>query len=1163
MKALFVLTASVVIASMAWAKTERTYYNDETMARMREKVEKHDWARSQVESARSAAAWYLEMADQEIWDFVPPPEQLRAINVCIGHDCPFCGDEITRKAGHYPWEMDRDRPFKVTCPVCKRTLPENDFEPWNTEGLAGEPETGERIIDQGLGWVGPDDRRYYFVPYYIFWQRWVRDIIGGMSALGQAYLLTGEPIYGRKCAVMMAKLATEYERFDYREQCYHEGRFGVTGRISDHIWSTGNDSTIALAYDAIYPAFAEDAELAAFLKEKGIDDPRDLIEQKMLNVMANDIMSGLVRGNMGMHQHALCCLAIVLDNDDPARGPTTGQMRDWIMTGPGRVEDLLWNGFWREGLGSESSPSYSSSWCLNFYRIAELLPRLGVDIWDNPKLKKMADVGIDMTVAGKFCPSIGDSGALKGSGPIARSAELQGRAFTHYGDPRHAKLLASIGAKSRDLFEDYFDEEQVARVVEAEGMDLGLNTRNLGGYGLAVLESGEADYKRGVSMYYGYAGGGHGHHDRLNIEMWAFGRPVLPEDGYPVPFTRLDFWAWRRTDTVKHYCVVVDETTQKTQYAGDLNILAATPEVQLMDASAEVAYPGTASLYRRTAALIDISEEDSYLLDILRVRGGSQHDWCFHGPAFPEMSVAGGELGPVQEQGTLAGVNVPYGTRLTAGVSGGLALNLLRAEGLLTDGEYGELSKEGWAVFNQCVLTRKPGASIRVPTVPIPAGKVKVFVRCYDYNKGANTLDVSIAGQTRPFRCEPSGAEGYRWVSESLNLSEPATEVALTATETGQEYTQIDQVVVSQDPDLRQPRVIGDGSSGYHGLYNVRRMSPDGAWSATWAKADEDLGLTMTMPAGCAGEVIVADASPELQPGNPEVIQYVLARNVLPEEQVEAGDQLLSKYVSVIEPHRGAAAVTGVEHLQADNVSVEAVGLAVHRGEATDLIHSSLSPAERCEWRGADEPLVVAAEFALLTVDPQGVQRAVVVNGRLLEYGEFSLRPRPSPEGKVVSVDFGSNAVTIDAALGEPTAFRDVVMILGNDLHSTSYTIKQAEVANERTKLSFGDVLYVVGMGAVTATNPEAKTVTSDRDLTGYGRVDGGMHVGCWLYNEDKSKGFRIASIAGHDFTLEGVEGDLEEVFADADGDGRRLYWVSDIGPGDTCRIPTATCYAR
>ena len=48
----------------------------------------------------------------------------------------------------------------------------------------------------------------------------------------------------------------------------------------------------------------------------------------------------------------------------------------------------------------------------------------------------------------------------------------------------------------------------------------------------------------------------------------------------------------------------------------------------------------------------------------------------------------------------------------------------------------------------------------------------------------------------------------------------------------------------------------------------------------------------------------MADASPELQPGNPDVIQYVLGRNELPDKQVQAGEELLSKYVAVIEPQK-------------------------------------------------------------------------------------------------------------------------------------------------------------------------------------------------------------------------------------------------------------------
>jgi len=1158
------MISALLVAGMVSAKDRRTYYDDDVMARVRQRVREHAWARGQVESAKGGAAWLLELSEQELWDFVPPPEQIRAINVCIAHDCPICGDEITRKAGHYPWIMNRERPFKLKCPVCKRWFPENDFEPWNTEGVPGKPETGERIVDKGLGWVGPDGRRYYFVPYYIFWQRWCRDILSGMSALGRAYLLTDEPVYARKCAVMMAKLASEYERFDYGSQAYHEGRWpaGLKGRISDRIWTTGNDSTIALAYDAIYPALRTDAELLAFLKTKGIEAPAALIEKKMLQVMVNDVYTEAAAGNMGMHQKTLAHLAIVLDNDDPEKGPTTQQMRDWIMAGPGRVEDLLWNGFWRDGLGSESSPSYASSWCGNFYALAEMLPKIGVDIWSNPKMKRMADIGLDMTVAGKFCPDIGDSGGLKGSGPIGVRASLQGPAFAHYKDPRHAKALLRMGATWTDLFTEGFDPEEVKRAAAGD-VDMGWRTRNIGGYGLAVLESGGEGQRRAATMYYGYAGGGHGHHDRLTIEMWAYGRPVLPDDGYPFPFTRPNFYNWRGLNTFKHYCVVVDQTTQRTVHAGALNTLAASPEIQLMDASAEIAYDSMVSLYRRTTALIDVSIQDSYLLDIFRVRGGQQHDWCFHGPPFPEYSVTGVPLGPVQEKGTLAGENVAFGAKPGTTVTQyGVTLDLLEAQGLLT-GEYGPVSRQGWAVFGQCILTRKKDATVRLGTPSLAPGKVRVYVRMYDYNQGGNRLDVDVGGVTASLRSEPSGARGYCWVSDVVELAAPAAEVVLKAVEIGQKYIQIDRFVISRLVNRKTPLSAGAGLNGFHGLYNVRRGNPSGAWSAAWSDPEDKVSLTMTMAPGCVQEVITANGQPELQPGNPDEIQYVLGRNILPLEEAQAGRQLLSKYAAVIEPHRGPPTVEAVTPLRAATASAETVGLAVRRQGAVDLIHSSLDPDERCEWEGLDEPLVVAAEFAVLTLGDRGVERAFVVNGTLLQWGAFALKPSPAPAGKVLAVDCGRNTIVIDAALPKPELFRDSVIILGNDLHQSSYTIKEARATDEGTALSFGDVLFIVGMGEVAKTDQAAGVVTSDRSLSGYGRTDGGRHAGRWLFNDDKSAGFRIEAVRGATLRLGNVDADLEATFGDKDGDGRRRYWICDIGPGDAFRLPSTTYYSR
>jgi len=144
---------AILTCDGADAKDGRTYYDAELMARVRQKIEKHDWAKRQIESAKAASAWLIKMSDQELWDFIPPPEQIRAINVHIAHDCPVCGDEITRKAGHYPWIIKRNKPFKLQCPVCKNIFPSNDFQPWNVGGRANRNRAPDILIKD---WAGSD-----------------------------------------------------------------------------------------------------------------------------------------------------------------------------------------------------------------------------------------------------------------------------------------------------------------------------------------------------------------------------------------------------------------------------------------------------------------------------------------------------------------------------------------------------------------------------------------------------------------------------------------------------------------------------------------------------------------------------------------------------------------------------------------------------------------------------------------------------------------------------------------------------------------------------------------------------------------------------------------------------------------------------------------------
>ncbi len=1148
----------VLTCAIAWAKDGRTFYTEEKLQRALDTIDQFGWASDEVQSARNACQWAIEMSDQELWDFIPPPEQSRALNVNFGVGCPVHGASVFREMGHYAWITSSDLPFKVKCPIGGEVYPSNDFEPWNTEGVDGEPETGAEIIDKGLGWRDDNGQRYWFVDYYIFWHRWQKEILPAVANLGKVYLLTGDPIYGHKCAVVLCKIASEYERFDYPTQAYHNGSWParINGRILDYIWSTGVTSNFALACDSVWPVFDDDPELVDFMAAKGIDDSHTLLEKKLLNVMAEDIMRGFVRGNTGMHQQALTKVAIVLDNDDPEQGPTTEQMRDWLLMGDGDVNYLLWNGFYRDGHGGESSPGYSSGWCVNFYRMAELLPEIGADIWDNPKVKKMADIGIDLTVAGEFCPSIGDSGSILGSRRVGWSAGLQGTAFRHYADPRHAQVLSLLGARTESLWEESIDD-QVAAVVAETGTDLGLRTRDLGGYGLAVLEAGEAPDRRGVSMYYGHSGGGHGQRDRLTLEMFAFGRPMLNDMGYPAHWLKKN--AYWTGNTISHYLVVVDEGWQRTLNKGYLNTLVGTDDVQLMDAHAEdAAYSGTVSLYRRTSALVDISPSDSYLLDIFRVRGGAQHDWSFHGPPFPEFTVAGGEPGQMQETGTLAGPQVPFGEdpRRHVQVDGSAALNPRDAEGVITgDTPYADRSLEGWASYSSnSVLTRVPDAEMVFDIPKMGPGKIKVLVNMHDYNSGVNEVAVELGGATGLITAEPSGTVGTRWVSTILDLPNEAETLTVRSVTAGQSYILISSLALTTDLEAEGPSVRDISAAGFQYLFNIRRMAPADQWSATWRDPDEDIALTMTMPGGCANEIILADAEPELKPGHPDTLQYVLGRNTLG-DGAAPDDGLLSTYIAVAEPHRGEAKVSAVNRLAADGAPDTSAAVEVVRAGERDLIHSAIDVAATHSWTGADRSFEVTGEFALVTLDEAGVSRAMLVGGTSLRCGDFELTADPMPEAVVAAIDHEANTITLDVEIPSPDAWLGRVVVLGNDPHSTSYTIREIAVADGRTTIGFGDVLMLVGMGNATEVDPDAGTVTTDTQMTGYGRVDGGIHTGRWLYNEDRSEGFRIAAFTGSIFTLEDIEGDLDAIFTDADGDGRIQFWISDIGPGNWCRM--------
>ncbi|MFO7947536.1 MAG: hypothetical protein R6V19_12065, partial [Armatimonadota bacterium] len=407
---------------------------------------------------------------------------------------------------------------------------------------------------------------------------------------------------------------------------------------------------------------------------------------------------------------------------------------------------------------------------------------------------------------------------------------------------------------------------------------------------------------------------------------------------------------------------------------------------------------------------------------------------------------------------------------------------------------------------------------------------------------------------SREFQWGPDDGQSL-WLSETFEGVGDADELIITAEKVQQPWALITQAGITTDLEMARPQFYDVRTSGYQYLFDIRRGHPDSGWSATWRDPESDLALTMTAPTGSMEEVILAKAEAELKPRHPDTLDYVLGRNVLSD-----GDgELASDYIVAAEPHRGEPSIRKVERLEVSDAARNAVGVAVRCQEFTDYIHSATDASGAATWNVGDNTFSVTGEYALVRVDGRGVRSIKTINCTRVQFGELAVEMDAPPAGKVLSVDHDANTITIDTTLQQPQQFIDRVAILGNEMQQTSYTIKSIEAADGKTTLGFGDVLCLVQMGPVEEINGDEHSVK----LGKLGRVDGRNHEGRWLYNEDRSVGLRIAECRGDVFLLESYDHDLNEVFQDFDGDGRVTYWVSDIGPGDDCTLPSTASIER
>lgn len=638
-------------------KTARMIYREADIMRARTNII-YEAAREVRDRILKAADPWLARSDSAIIALMPDARVPRAFDL-NPKGSPVHGDTVFKVGGFYPWIVDPDRPLQVKSPIDGQVFPANDYLAYYKSGFKDKTGLDRKFADDGWGWIAPDGERYWFVAYANQWM-WKGHIEPAFADLAHAYLLTGDKRYAHKAAVMLYRLGEVYPSMDHANQSRYglmEKMKGQTynGKILNLIWEASLIQNAAEAYDAVWDSIDGDADLQKATGKTGVQI-RAFIEANVLEDALDAYMQRKIQGNYGMHQIAL--LYILLARQHMG----TEKYLRMLVEEPGesRVQSglryALYNMIFRDGQPLEA-PDYNLLTVQKITRFADMLRTGGTDLFGEPRLRALINSPLEMVAIGKVTPGIGDSGSVLAS-LVGQDPDVYQVGYGAYRDPRYLAWLAplgKVGPRSFATFESLFRDALPDVKPLANGRALPVRPSHLlAGYGMGILNN-RSDAVA-LTFNYGFKGT-HYHWDFLNFELFANGRKMVPDLGYPDAMNEYvkEVYTWS-FNSVSHNTVVVDAQRQVDNVHGILHDFSEGTFARSMDASSAT-YPQTTS-YRRNLIMVDVDSARSYVVDFFKVAGGSQHDYALHGP--PGKVVPEGQWSEKQP-GTLAGREVAFG----------------------------------------------------------------------------------------------------------------------------------------------------------------------------------------------------------------------------------------------------------------------------------------------------------------------------------------------------------------------------------------------------------------------------------------------------------------------------------------------------------------------
>ena len=627
----------------------------------------------QISSYRGKSYTHFKgLTDEQVFNLIPGPAIARTCLMVIGNEpyakekgCPVCGTDIYKgRSGFYPWVLDSNLPWKVKCPNCKTVFPSNDW-------ANGDMSSGD-FPDDGFGCepVKPvltpagQPQRFPFIAYYHQTMAYMRQFIPGITEASFVGLANNDREAIHKAAIALFRYAESMLdmalNMNHRKIPNRDGilkwpvgsPLAITSQKSPETflyiqpnWDTPIMEKMAQVWDCLFDKLDDDQGLIEFCQRHHHPEITDItafkrfIDAGVLRVQIQAAMDNKIARNYPQQESTALTLALAYGTD------ASLDVADWLLNAKG-IRFALTNQYYKDGHAHES-PSYNSIQINDMCRLFDNLDRMAslfpdkflppkfISPRNDPKFRLQFDAPLEFSLIGRHSPMVGDTGGYKRPTPLNQhqgyplSKQNFIAAYKHTGDERYLQAIYGPSGNGTAHIKD----QELVRKIEEAGKRLGWQVQippNFqDGYGMAFLRSGKDSNQRAAWLRYKRVPQ-HSHVDMLTWGYAAIKRDLTPELGYPIGWSYSRDWeaSWGT-----HYETHITGIPSVEFFKGWLTAFVLAQPIQV--AVAEVHHQSKPNepkkAYReRTLILVDVSPEDSYVLTLERVRGGTEHTVSFH-----------------------------------------------------------------------------------------------------------------------------------------------------------------------------------------------------------------------------------------------------------------------------------------------------------------------------------------------------------------------------------------------------------------------------------------------------------------------------------------------------------------------------------------------------